>query len=504
MFRATAASRLNSRFVGIAAVSGLFVPCLLAQYAPIADAVRNGQYDLARKLLEHNADPNATDLELNSPLMWAAARGNIGMANALIEKGALVNYGQLQQNQREDALHFAVENHQAAMVDFLLSRGAAYYPISFPDPKEFPETLNEYSRLCQNFERKDPAAIQACPVRWRQAAFDNLLLLALPENAERVTATLAAGARPTADLRGVSAVEIAASGRSQQAFESLRALLAAGVPARLRNRALESALNPSNDTPPNPKMIALFGSLPQKNRDLVAAVKANDVRAVRTLIQQGADAHCLLAGRYRLIDDAVARGNKELVQVLLEAGEQMPIDKPLKSLSRLHRASEALASDSAKRIQTTVEWYLTQMANARAPWSATRAYLFSLQTMADVLDSHPAPDEVTEIANDLAAKQQYCKDNGSGLGGSVPVEVHTKGPAGEVSKWQIYYLLKIYEKRKDMTPQAFPAWSSPTTRTVDPGRYWMWAENPFTHALSERKLVPLTGTGLVTVDLAVQ
>jgi hypothetical protein len=89
------------------------------------------------------------------------------------------------------------------------------------------------------------------------------------------------------------------------------------------------------------------------------------------------------------------------------------------------------------------------------------------------------------------------------MGGNVTLDVHTRNAAGEVSRWQVYYLLKIYDHAPDALPGAFRRWSSPATDTIGPGRYWIWAQDPFTGKKSDRKLVDLGGTTKVDVDLPV-
>ena len=48
------------------------------------------------------------------------------------------------------------------------------------------------------------------------------------------------------------------------------------------------------------------------------------------------------------------------------------------------------------------------------------------------------------------------------------------------------------------------SWSATAlTGSIGPGRYWIWAQDPFTHKTSEKKLVDLAGTTSVDVDLPV-
>jgi hypothetical protein len=67
---------------------------------PLHHAVRTGNGEIARYLIERGADINLTDTENESPLHYAASSGNLDMAKLLLEKGAtslnaptLVKYG---------------------------------------------------------------------------------------------------------------------------------------------------------------------------------------------------------------------------------------------------------------------------------------------------------------------------------------------------------------------------------------------------------------------------
>ena len=93
--------------------------------------------------------------------------------------------------------------------------------------------------------------------------------------------------------------------------------------------------------------------------------------------------------------------------------------------------------------------------------------------------------------------------NNVGMGGSVTLRVRTRNQQREISNWQIYYLLKIYENYSGATPGAFLKWSSPSSEAVEPGRYWIWARDPASNKMSERKLVSLSGANEATVDLFV-
>ncbi|KRZ78111.1 Protein TANC2 [Trichinella papuae] len=99
-------------------------------------ACRQGLYQFATLLLEFNADVNAVDENMLSPLMHAAIGGNLDLIQMLHEHGALIN-----QLDRENkcALVHAAENGQVEVVSFLLqcdwapcksSNASGGYPIT--------------------------------------------------------------------------------------------------------------------------------------------------------------------------------------------------------------------------------------------------------------------------------------------------------------------------------------------------------------------------------------
>jgi ankyrin repeat protein len=96
---------------------------------PLHHAVRTGNGEIARYLIERGADINLTDTENESPLHYAASSGNLDMAKLLLEKGAtslnaptLVKYGG--SVGKWTPLHYACLKGHPEMVKLLLDHGA--------------------------------------------------------------------------------------------------------------------------------------------------------------------------------------------------------------------------------------------------------------------------------------------------------------------------------------------------------------------------------------------
>src|SRR5215470_7514228 len=91
----------------------------------LADAIRLGRYPDAHKLAEKGADPNGVDSRQNTPLHWAAAAGEIKLADMLLKKQALLNAVRRSPSfePEYDALRLAALNQHTPMADFLLSHG---------------------------------------------------------------------------------------------------------------------------------------------------------------------------------------------------------------------------------------------------------------------------------------------------------------------------------------------------------------------------------------------
>lgn len=89
---------------------------------PLAYAILNHHNDIARYLIEQNADINLKDKDNDSPLHYTGIFGNQEIAELLLAKGATsLNEGN---NRQSTPLHFACEGGHAEVVEFLLDSGA--------------------------------------------------------------------------------------------------------------------------------------------------------------------------------------------------------------------------------------------------------------------------------------------------------------------------------------------------------------------------------------------
>jgi hypothetical protein len=81
-------------------------------------------------------------------------------------------------------------------------------------------------------------------------------------------------------------------------------------------------------------------------------------------------------------------------------------------------------------------------------------------------------------ADDLYIKAEHFRKSGGGLGEMVTVLVHTRQDDREERNLQVFYLPKMMEGVEGAQPDQFPKLSSPTSHSLPPGRYLMWARDP--------------------------
>jgi len=95
-------------------------------------------------------------------------------------------------------------------------------------------------------------------------------------------------------------------------------------------------------------------------------------------------------------------------------------------------------------------------------------------------DAAVKASEITKaVETDLTTKDGAYKNSPMGLATLITVEVHTKLKTGtETNGWQVMVLPAPLASFPNASGEAFPAFSSPTSRGLAPGPYVMWAVDP--------------------------
>lgn len=88
----------------------------------MSEAAMRGDVDILRTLLEHGADPDLGNNEGETPLMVVARAGNLEAADLLLDHGADIDARE--QWGGQTAAMWAASQHQPAMLELLIARGA--------------------------------------------------------------------------------------------------------------------------------------------------------------------------------------------------------------------------------------------------------------------------------------------------------------------------------------------------------------------------------------------
>ncbi len=92
------------------------------QISPLQRAASKGNLDIIKLLISAGAELDHQDAQLRStPLMWACLQGHEKAAHLLLDSGALIN---VRGNRGESALFLAVSTQQTSVVKLLVSYGA--------------------------------------------------------------------------------------------------------------------------------------------------------------------------------------------------------------------------------------------------------------------------------------------------------------------------------------------------------------------------------------------
>lgn len=188
--------------------------------------------------------------------------------------------------------------------------------------------------------------------------------------------------------------------------------------------------------------------------------------------------------------------------VTAPAGAQAQRSDLTLAIAQLERSVDRLGSSAPGKLVSAVRWFRGH-AGSTDPAQISRAYLQALTFAATALDADPTRLTIDDIADELEAKVDHCEELAIGMGGSVQLRVNTRRGAETVNNWQVFYLLKIYERASGASANAFETLSAPAQTRLEPGRYWIWARDPATGRTSERTLFKVAGKQEFSVDLPV-
>ena len=82
------------------------------------------------------------------------------------------------------------------------------------------------------------------------------------------------------------------------------------------------------------------------------------------------------------------------------------------------------------------------------------------------------------VADDLQLKSAYCRTHRDGMSANVALTVRTWNGDQEVRRWQVSFVNAPLALLHGGRAEQFPAFSSPTTFDLPPGRYILWAQDP--------------------------
>jgi len=183
---------------------------------------------------------------------------------------------------------------------------------------------------------------------------------------------------------------------------------------------------------------------------------------------------------------------------------QTPLPSVRDSLARLDGTLQVIEGDTpaVAAARTRAHGVVRELTRLSTAWPAESpdAYTRSLAALVDALAQAAAPAGaatraavIDALADDLEVKLGHCLASGGKLGGAVLLGVRTRDVRQEARDWQVLYLPRILALSPTATPMVFPQLSSPTEAAVVPGRYVLWARNPFTGQTGERLTVSVGG-----------
>jgi hypothetical protein len=138
----------------------------------------------------------------------------------------------------------------------------------------------------------------------------------------------------------------------------------------------------------------------------------------------------------------------------------------------------------------------------------------SLRGLAYAYQSSPptvARELRTKILEDLSIKARYCRADPAGMAALVRLTVRTyrqqPQERAEDPNWQVMYLSAPLLPFPNQRPGSFPAFSSPTTTSLPPGIWAVWAQDPNNAArrgpVRELRLGEKPGQAELVADLVI-
>lgn len=417
--------------------------------ADLISAAKLGDLARARELVTRGTPVDVADRRGYTPLIWSSAAGSLDLTRYLLENGANV---EARAADGATALFLAAANGSTEVVRLLLARGA--------NPGVTREGQTPRQAAAARGQMETAAAIEAAETLGGQ-----LLQAASDGQGTFVRQLLARGAPANVtDSAGVSPLMFAARNGD---LGTLQFLLSRGADTSARDSQGLTALDWAQKSTSTGKYVVAF---------LKDRAPATDSRRQKVSEQPPAIADLL-----RTIDAL-------LTKAAPAAGDARDAHRRATSaLSELRALSGNWPADSPEDYRASLEAEGTMLGAAIA------------RNDAGVLR-----EALVALADDLEAKLEHCRKSGGRLGGSVLVRVRTVQAGSEASRWQVFYMPKIFEVAPSASPDLFPQLSSPTDDLLVPGRYLMWVRNPDTNAVGERTVVKVgEGRKELIVDLPV-
>jgi hypothetical protein len=173
-----------------------------------------------------------------------------------------------------------------------------------------------------------------------------------------------------------------------------------------------------------------------------------------------------------------------LVALVVLTARPVGAQVPASDAANRERVYGLLAALSRKVPEAArdLEW-LRKSVRAGVPPEAVQG-LERIDAALTRIDQLPEADRRNLIAaaeQDLRIKADYCRAHPEGMAALVPLVVHTWSPGEvktEVRQWDVRYLSAVMAVFPDTPGDPFPGFSSPTAKSLPPGRYVVWAQDP--------------------------